>query len=139
MLCEQLMKRNVKYLSEREPVHAAAKLMRDANVGFLPVCDDEGRAVGVITDRDIVIRLAADKKSLDTPVSEVMTKVLVTCRPSEKLGLAEARMREHHTSRTLCLDEQGKPVGVISLWDVHGRVGPIGRMLRGLTVREART
>ena len=140
MLCEQLMKRNVKWVSERDPVHAAAKLMRDHNIGFLPVCNETGRAVGVITDRDIVVRIAADKGSLDTPVSEPMTKTVLTCRPNEKLAYAEARMREKHTARILCVDEQGKPLGVISLSDLakEERAGKIGRLLRALTTREAR-
>lgn len=140
LLCTHVMKRAVKSLSTGDSVHLAAKLMRDENVGFVPVCDVQGRAVGVLTDRDIVVRLAADKGALDTPVGDIMSKTLVTCHAEERLAVAERRMREQRKSRILCVDSQGRPAGVISLSDLaqRERAGHIGRLLRALTLREAR-
>jgi CBS domain-containing protein len=139
-LCGHVMKREVKCLSEKDSVHAGAKLMRDENIGFVPICNGEGKAIGVLTDRDIVVRLAADNASLEIPVTEIMSKPLVACSFDDKLSVAEARMRELKKSRILCIDKQGRPLGVISLSDVaqHERAGRVGRLLRALTLREAR-
>ena len=139
MRCEQVMKRSVKCLTEAASIRAASILMRDHNIGFIPVCDDQGRAVGVVTDRDIVLRVAAENGSLDTPVASIMSTDLVTCGPTDSLAFAEVNMRERRKSRILVVDEYGRPVGVISLSDLaqSERPGRMGRMLRALTTREA--
>lgn len=141
MRCGQIMKFSVKCVSEQDPIHHAAALMRDENIGFVPVCSADGKVVGVVTDRDIVIRAAADRGSLDAPISTVMTRDLVTCGANDSLSVAEERMRNRRKSRILCVDEQGKAVGVISLSDLarNDRAGRIGRMLRDVTAREARS
>ena len=60
MRCEEIMKRDVRTISPDEPVQAAASIMRDTNIGFLPVCDaTSGRVVGTLTDRDIAVRVVA--------------------------------------------------------------------------------
>jgi CBS domain-containing protein len=141
MHLEDIMQRNVKCVAADDTAGAAAKLMRDCNVGFLPVCDQNGRAIGVVTDRDIVIRCLADGSGVDTPISSVMSQELVTCSPTDRLRVVESKMRDHKKSRMLCVDAQGKPIGIISLSDLaqHERAKRIGRVLRGLTHREART
>ncbi len=60
MRCEEIMKRDTECVSPTDTIERAAAMMRDANVGFLPVCDAEKRVVGTITDRDIAIRLVAN-------------------------------------------------------------------------------
>lgn len=139
MRCEQIMKRQVRTLSQADSVYQAAKLMRDENIGFVPVCDDQGRVVGTLTDRDIVVRVAAQRGSMDAPLSTTMSSDVVTCRPDDRVTEAENRMRDARKSRIVCVDEAGRPVGVISLSDLaqHERVGRVGRLLRGLTHREA--
>lgn len=118
MLCDQAMQQPVQCLMESEPIEVAAERMRDANVGFLPVCNAAGIAVGVLTDRDIVIRALAVHLALATPVSQIMTREIVACRPKDLLLRAIGMMREHHLARVLCLDAVGRPVGVISLSEV---------------------
>ena len=139
MRCEQIMKRSVKYASDRDSVHSVAMLMRDQNIGFVPVCDMDGKVVGVVTDRDIVVRLGAERGSFDAPVTSIMTRELVTCMAKDNVSFAETRMRDRQKSRILCIDDRGKPVGVISLSDLaqRRRAGRIGRVLRALTTREA--
>lgn len=121
MLCQDVMSSDVQSIRQHDTALAAAKLMRHANVGFLVVCDDEGKAVGVVTDRDIVVRLAADDKPMHSRISDVMTHDIVSCRADDDLVIPEELMSVHHTSRVLVLDDGQKPLGVISLSDIARR------------------
>ena len=138
MLCEQVMKRHVRSVNEEDSAGSAAKLMRDANVGFLPVCSMDGTVVGTITDRDIVVRLAADDGDLETRVSELMTREVVSCRPKDDLSLAEKLMEQRQKARIVCTDDKGRPLGIISLSDIvqHEDAARVGTMLRNITRRE---
>jgi len=118
MLCEQAMQHPVQTLLESDSLALAAERMRDTDVGFLPVCNTAGIAVGVITDRDLVIRALASQLPPSTPVSQVMTHEVVACRPKDSLVRAIGMMRERHLSRVLCVDGVGRPAGVITLSQV---------------------
>jgi CBS domain-containing protein len=115
--------------------------MRDANVGFLPVCNDAGQVVGVMTDRDIAVRVDAEGRSASTcPVGDVMTRETICCRATDDLGRAEDLMAEHKKSRVLVTDEDGVLEGVVSLSDVAQFEGPrrAAATIRTVTSREAR-
>ena len=60
MRCEELMTSEVELLDVRATVRDAARRMRDLNIGFLPIVDDGGQLVGVLTDRDIAVRVVAE-------------------------------------------------------------------------------
>ncbi len=139
MLCEQIMNRNVKSLKEQDTALTAARVMRDANIGFLPVIGGGGKVVGTLTDRDLVVRLAADGGALTTPVTGVMSREVVTCNPRDDLHRAEQLMQDHRKSRIICVDEQGHAVGVISLSDIaqHEDGSQLGKLVRSITKREA--
>jgi CBS domain-containing protein len=121
MRCSEVMKPNPVCLDGTEPAHKAARMMRDANIGFLPVRDSTGRVTGTVTDRDIAIRFLADQLPGDTEVSAIATKDAVACRPDDDMGRALELMERHRVSRIMCIDEQGKLVGVISLSDIAQR------------------
>lgn len=118
MRCSEIMRRDVKCAVDHDTVRDAARLMRDANVGFLPVCNHEGKVIGTLTDRDIVTRAIADRGSLEVHVRDVMTKEAVSVRPDDPVELAERVMRERQKSRVICMDDEGRPAGVISLSDL---------------------
>ena len=90
MLCREVMKATVECIQPHDSVQAAARRMRAANVGFLPVCNPSGRVVGTVTDRDLVVRSLADGMELDTPVSDVMTTDVITCLETDSLARALA-------------------------------------------------
>src|SRR5262249_59943665 len=116
---------------------AAAK-MRSANVGFLPVCDDSRHVLGVLTDRDLVVRLVAMGKGGQTHVRDVMTAEVVACRPGDDLAVAEQLMSGYHKSRIVCTDDEGFICGVISLSDI-AQVDDerrAGKTIRKITKRE---
>ncbi len=134
------MKRDVKCVSPRDTVEEAAVLMRDENIGFLPVCDQSMKVLGTLTDRDIAIRLVAAKKPASTFVEDVMTREVVACRPEDDIRDAERVMAKNHKSRILSVDEGGRLIGVISLSDIaqHERGRRASDTLREVSEREAR-
>jgi CBS domain-containing protein len=119
MRCGDLMTSEVEVFRELDSVQHISRHMRDLDIGFAPICDRDGRPVGTLTDRDIAIRVCAeDLPASATPVRDVMTRAAVTCRESDPLAVAEARMREHHKSRVMVVGHDGRLVGVISLSDI---------------------
>ncbi|MDF2698405.1 MAG: hypothetical protein K0S65_6789 [Labilithrix sp.] len=122
MRCDQLMKTNVAFVRPSDDVRHAAVLMKTRNVGFLPVCSDERKVVGVVTDRDIAVRCVAEGKPSSIAVREVMTREIVACRPEDDIEVAELAMARHKRSRIVCLGEHQYLLGVISYSDLP-RVG----------------
>jgi CBS domain-containing protein len=122
MLCSDLMKRDVERCLDSALVTEAALTMRDRNIGFLPVCSPDGIVVGVVTDRDIVVRvLAARRLPGATRTSQIMTREIIACRPDDELAVAEDLMMRHRKSRMLCLDSERRIAGAISLSDIAKR------------------
>jgi CBS domain-containing protein len=118
MLCRDVMKGDISCVSPRDSAEDAAVRMRDDNVGFLPVCDQSMKVVGALTDRDLAIRLVAERRSFDTLVEDLMTAQVVSCRPDDHIRTAAELMARHHRSRIVCLDDTGRIAGVISFSDV---------------------
>ncbi len=141
MRCAEVMKKDVVCLAPNDSVQVAACRMREANIGFLPICDESGKVLGTLTDRDIAIRVAADDRQASTCwVAEVMSPEVIACRPADELGRAEQLMAEHQKSRMLVTDEDGFLQGVISLSDVARLEGArrTASTIRLVTSREAR-
>ncbi|KYF92956.1 hypothetical protein BE20_10580 [Sorangium cellulosum] len=139
MLCKEIMKREIQCVMTSDTIQTAARKMRDANVGFLPVCDDEGKVLGTLTDRDLAIRVLADSRPLSTKAGDVMTRAVVACRPDDEVHRAEQLMGQHHKSRVLCTDADGRLVGIISLSDIAQREDDknTAQTVRRVTEREA--
>ena len=118
MKVSDIMSSRVISIGQNEPVSAAARLLKRANVGALPVCDAKQRLRGIVTDRDIVTRcvaLGADPE--ETPVGEIMSRGVVTASPLEEVNAAVRRMREDQVRRLPVLDE-GRLVGIVTLCDM---------------------
>jgi CBS domain-containing protein len=139
MRCEELMKRDVESISPDGTVEQAARTMRDANVGFLPVCGRDKKVLGTLTDRDIAVRVVAAGRPPSTKVSDAMTRDLVACRPDDDLSRAVELMSRHQKSRIAVIDGDDRLIGVISLSDVARAAEVEGaRALRDITERETR-
>lgn len=139
MLCTQLMKKQVAFVTPQSTVQRAAELMRDHNIGFLPVCDGNRQVVGVITDRDIAIRLVAQGMDCQVPVGEVMSDEVLACRPWDDIRRAESLMGIYQKSRMIVVDQAGCLAGVISLSDVaEVEEGRALQVLREVAHRETR-
>ena len=130
MRCEDIMQTSVRWVTADDSALVAARVMRDANIGFLPVCDKSGRFVGTLTDRDVATRVVAENMPAGTVVSEIMSRETVICRPEEDVSVAEERMSDSKKSRIVCVDEGGHVRGIISVTDlmIHDENGQ--RVLR---------
>lgn len=114
--------------------------MRECGCGVLPVVDADRRVLGILTDRDIVLRACATGAVLaDTPVSALMSREVVTCNASDSLQAAQELMILHQKQRLPVL-EGGQLVGVLSLTDIAQVEEPIrvARLVREITARERR-
>jgi CBS domain-containing protein len=140
MRCREVMNKNVVVCEEGESVAACARLMRDRAIGFLPVVDGGGQVVGVLTDRDLTLRVLAEEREPETPVRAVMTRDVRICRPWDSLREAERKMAAVRKSRLVVADEDGCCAGVISLSDIAqaDTRALAGHVLYEITQREAR-
>ncbi|MGC3998190.1 MAG: CBS domain-containing protein [Anaeromyxobacter sp.] len=103
---------------EDDTAQSCARFMKEQNVGFAPICNQAGEPVGAITDRDLAIRVLADGRPAGTPISQVMTRDVVSCRLDDDLEEAKRLMRERRLSRIMVCDEQGRLQGVVALADL---------------------
>jgi CBS domain-containing protein len=139
--CSDLMKIEVQTVSPDDSVRWACEKMTWAEIGFLPVCDAERRVVGVITDRDIIVRVVSKGIAPDNArVGDHMTRTVVMCRPTDDIATAERLMSQHQVSRIIvAADQDGQLMGVISLSDLaeRGSARRAARTLRAVAAREA--
>ena len=113
-----IMSDKVVSIDQNEPVSAAARLLRQCNLGALPVCDSQHRLRGILTDRDIVTRcVAAGADPEELRISEIMSRGIVTAGPFDELDTAVRLMSGDQVRRLPVVDE-GKLVGVLSLCDM---------------------
>ena len=100
-----------------ESILDAVKKMHEHGVGSVLVVDEEGRLVGIFTERDLV-HVLAEGVPLETPLSKVMRKNPVTASPEEPLSKIASKMIEHWLRHIPVVDEEGRPLGMISIRDV---------------------
>ena len=101
-----------------ESVAVAARTLARYNIGALPVCGNDGRVCGLVTDRDIVTRcLASNRSPSTTTVRDVMTSQVVSARPDMDASLAAGLMGREQIRR-LPVIENGKLCGMVSLGDL---------------------
>ena len=115
------MSERVVTIDQREPVIAAARLLKRMNLGALPVTDRSGKLVGMLTDRDIVVRcVAAGGDPREMAVGDIMSRGVVTASPESEVSDAARRMGRGQVRR-LPVVEGGKLVGMLSLADMARR------------------
>ena len=112
-----VMTRSVLTTEPEATIQEAALIMRASDVGLLPVYDGS-ELVGVLTDRDIVMRAVADGLSPRTPVREAMTAQVVSCYDDLPLYEAARLMGTHAVRRLVVFDRRERVVGIISIDDL---------------------
>lgn len=117
--CSRIMARKVVSAELGSTVQEAASILRDADIGILPITDSEGKLVGVLTDRDIVVRAVADGLDVNaTTVGEIMTTDLFTAAPDDFVFKAIRTMGEKQVRRIPIVEPGGKIVGILSMADI---------------------
>ena len=100
----------------------AAKLMKGEDSGIAPIVDGD-RLVGVITDRDIAVRVVAEGRDPQTTrVEQIASTNLITVDPQQNLDEALRLIRQHHVRRLPVVDEDGKLIGIVAESDVARRI-----------------
>ena len=115
-----------------DSLNTAAQLMWEHDCGVLPVVDDEGSAVGMITDRDICMAAYTQGRTLPSiEVSQAMARQVFSCRVNDPLKVAEQLMSEKQVRRVPVVDGDNRPLGVLSLNDI-ARHATVSRKKNGL-------
>jgi len=117
MPVKDLIQRKVVTIEPDDPVMLAAQRMKDKMVGSLVVLDGD-KPAGIITDRDIAIRVVGAGKDPTTPVREVMTRDPITIRDDASFFDLTKAFREAAVRRLIVVDKGGKLVGLISIDDI---------------------
>lgn len=117
MRCSEIMTKNVRTATRETSLREVAAIMRDGDMGAVPVVD-EGKMIGIVTDRDIVVRAVSEGKNADSPVGETMTSELFTVGPDDYVFEAVRLMGDKQVRRIPVINKDGSLAGIIAMADV---------------------
>jgi len=115
--CREIMTRNVKTASREMTLQEVAALMRDGDMGSIPVVEN-GKLVGIVTDRDIVVRAVAEGHDVSTEIGDVMTAEVFSARENDFVFEAIRLMGDKQVRRIPIINDTGELVGIIAMADV---------------------
>jgi CBS domain-containing protein len=126
MKISEIMTADPEFCTAEDSVVDAARIMAQHDVGLVPICEsiETRKAIGCITDRDIVVRVVAEGKdpNVINSLREIMTHELATCSPSDDIDDVLALMQQRQVRRVLVTDEHGSLVGVVATADIASSV-----------------
>jgi CBS domain-containing protein len=115
----EVMTKPIQTVTASDTLNCAAGLMREHAIGCLPVVDDTGALVGVLTDRDIALSAFSIGEALwRLRIDESMHTPVFACRADDDITTAARLMRQHRVRRLPVVDADNRPVGMISLDDL---------------------
>jgi CBS domain-containing protein len=117
MKVSEAMTAQVTTAQPTDSIQSVAQIMKSVDTGAVPVFE-AGQVVGMVTDRDIVLRAVAEGRSFAEPVSAVMSDEVQTCRADDSLADAAAQMANHQLRRLIVTDDGGRLAGILSLGDI---------------------
>lgn len=123
--CSDVMTRNPVSARPEDTVASVAQLMKDNDIGPVPIVKDDNskRLSGIVTDRDLVIKVvAAGRDPQTTPVREVMTTNVITCRADDDIETALDAMSSQQLRRIPVVDDDNMLVGIIAQADIATRM-----------------
>ncbi len=117
----EIMTTDVQVISPRASLQGAAQLMDQLNVGSLPVCED-GRLLGIVTDRDITVRgTAVGLAPAEGRVADVMTREIESCTADVEVDRVMSAMGDAQVRRMPVVDQDRHVIGIVSLGDIATR------------------
>lgn len=119
MRIADVMVRDVTVLSPDATVAEAARVMAELDCGAVTVGSDRSQIAGIITGRDILLRVVAHGLPVDTPVGAVMSADVTTCRPEDQVDEVARAMAARQVRRMPVLDADGGLVGLVTLADIE--------------------
>ena len=121
MRVQDVMTKNPASITPAATAREAAQLMQREDTGVIPIVEEQSskRLVGVVTDRDIAIRIVAEGKDASTRVSEIMSgSRLATCRPDDNVDDVMTAMAKEQVRRIPIVDERGALLGIVAQADI---------------------
>ena len=117
-----------------DSIQAVAKIMLEIDSGAVPIFD-AGKVVGLVTDRDIVVRVVAQGGDLKGPISGAMSDHVQSCKEEDNVADAAAQMASHQLRRLIVTNDAGKLVGILSLGDIAVDYGnkQVGHVLEDIS------
>ncbi len=115
--CREIMTTDVRTVGCATPISDVAAAMRDGDVGSMPVVEG-GKLVGIVTDRDIVVRAVAKERDPSTPVGEAMTTEIFSVKPDDFAFEAIRLMGDKQVRRVPVVNDDGSLAGIIAMADV---------------------
>jgi CBS domain-containing protein len=123
--CSEVMTTNPVYCLPTDHVAKVAQVMKTSDIGSVPIVESEKsrRLVGIVTDRDLVVKLMAEGRDIKaSKAEEVMTRGVVTCHAEDDFEKALDAMSENQLRRIPVVDDDGQIVGIIAQADIATRV-----------------
>jgi CBS domain-containing protein len=117
--CRDIMTRNIITCRRDTPIVEVARLMRDEDVGAVPVVGDDGKLAGIVTDRDLVVKgINGDKNDVEVTAEDCMSTDLYTVNQNDRLVDMIHEMGDHQVRRIPVVDSRDRLVGIISMADI---------------------
>jgi CBS domain-containing protein len=139
MKVSDAMTSQVSTAAPTDTVRKVAQVMAHVETGAVPIVEN-GKVVGLVTDRDIVLRVVAEGRSFDSPISEAMSEGDVqSVKEDDILADATAKMASHQIRRLVVLNDAGALTGILSLGDVAKDYGAkqVGKTLEEISAEPA--
>jgi len=130
MLVRDVMTHHVVIAAPDASIRQVAQMMSEIDSGVIPIVNDE--LLGIVTDRDIVVRAVAEFRDLESPVSGIMTQGVESCLEDDDLREASRRMADLQMRRLVVFDRDGNVTGILSLGDI----AVLNEELAGVTLEE---
>lgn len=109
-------------------IYEVAKLMNDNHIGSIPVCDTNNCVCGIVTDRDILLRsVVCDKDLKATPVSDIMSCNVCTCKEDDDMTNAETTMSQNQVRRLPVCNSKNEVVGILTLGNLAQNDRELGK------------
>lgn len=119
MKVKDVMKTDVGFCDLEDNLKKAAEIMRYRDCGVVPIVDDKKRVVGMLTDRDVCLAVAArNRKASEVKTKEVIKGKAIFCSPEDKLEDALRKMRKYQIKRLTAVSENGELAGILSITDI---------------------
>ncbi len=113
----EVMTRDAATLAPNASVRSAARMMDELNVGALPVCDGT-KLVGMVTDRDIVVRAVSAGMDLEAPIDQIVSGPVAWCFENDDIEEVQHKMADQQIRRMPVVDDAKQLVGIVSLGDL---------------------
>ena len=129
-----VMTPNPATVSDSDSIRDVARIMKDQDTGVVPVCDNGKKIIGLVTDRDIVVRLIADGKDpMNARVNEVMTKSVRKVHEDATVDDVLSLMSNSEIRRVPVVNKNDELVGIVSIGDISDETRKAGEALNDIS------